>query len=202
MQQAAIIEVFTDVPDSRRKAGQRHSVSLCLALFTLAVAAGNRGFLAIGAWIEAYQSELIELLGVDNKRLPSYSTIRRVVLQLDYYKYAQCIAKFVGIRNLSEENIAGVMQTLKQYEQQHQENPNLASHPAILLLCDYLNDQGLIIDPQEIDTKPYGIKGLPEFIKNMALKGVVFAFDAIRPSTGIGHRHQETSCRSWERGKG
>lgn len=74
MQQAAILEAFTDVPDPRRKAGQRHSVSLCLALFTLAVAAGNRGFLAIGAWIEAYQSELIELLNVDTNRLPSYST--------------------------------------------------------------------------------------------------------------------------------
>jgi hypothetical protein len=47
MSQLAIVEAFADLPDARRTAGQRHAQALCLALFTLAVAAGNRGFLAI-----------------------------------------------------------------------------------------------------------------------------------------------------------
>jgi hypothetical protein len=38
--------------DKRRKQGTRHSLQLCLALFTLAVAAGNQGFLAIGDWLK------------------------------------------------------------------------------------------------------------------------------------------------------
>ncbi|NEQ87893.1 MAG: hypothetical protein F6K26_50345 [Moorea sp. SIO2I5] len=53
MSQPAIVAAFADLPDSRRTAGQRHSQALCLALFTLAVAAGNRGFLAIGDWLKA-----------------------------------------------------------------------------------------------------------------------------------------------------
>jgi hypothetical protein len=48
MPQLAIVEAFIDLPDRRRSAGQRHNQALCLALFTLAVSAGNRGFLAIG----------------------------------------------------------------------------------------------------------------------------------------------------------
>ena len=48
MPQLAIVEAFADLPDTRRTAGQRHQQALCLALFTLAVVAGNRGFLAIG----------------------------------------------------------------------------------------------------------------------------------------------------------
>jgi hypothetical protein len=47
MSQPAIIEAFAEVEDRRRKAGQRHTLPLCLALFTLAIAAGNKGFLAI-----------------------------------------------------------------------------------------------------------------------------------------------------------
>jgi hypothetical protein len=43
-----ILEVFAGLPDRRRKKGKRHQWKLCLALFTLAVVAGNRGFLAIG----------------------------------------------------------------------------------------------------------------------------------------------------------
>ncbi|WP_293339629.1 MULTISPECIES: transposase family protein [unclassified Microcoleus] len=53
MSQIAIVEAFADLPDTRRRAGQRHHQALCLALFTLGVAAGNRGFLAIGDWLKA-----------------------------------------------------------------------------------------------------------------------------------------------------
>ena len=72
MSQLAILDAFSDLPDSRRNEGQRHSQALCLALFTLAVAAGNRGFLAIGDWIETYHDELLELFNPPKNRLPSY----------------------------------------------------------------------------------------------------------------------------------
>ncbi len=49
MPEIAILEVFADLSDRRRKQGKRHSIPLCLALFTLAVAAGNQGFLARSA---------------------------------------------------------------------------------------------------------------------------------------------------------
>lgn len=51
MTQAAIVEAFVELSDPRRRAGQRHTLPLCLALFTLAIAAGNKGFLAIGDWL-------------------------------------------------------------------------------------------------------------------------------------------------------
>ena len=47
MPELASIEAFEGLPDPRRGAGQRHAQALCLALFTLAVAVLNRGFLAI-----------------------------------------------------------------------------------------------------------------------------------------------------------
>jgi hypothetical protein len=78
----AILEAFSEMPDHRRKQGTRHSLKLCLALFTLAVTAGNQGFLAIGDWLKSYNQELKELFEV--KRIPSYSTIRRALLGLDY----------------------------------------------------------------------------------------------------------------------
>ena len=53
-----IVEAFAELSDTRRAAGKRHQVPLCLALFTLAVVAGNRGFLAIGDWLKSYHSEL------------------------------------------------------------------------------------------------------------------------------------------------
>ena len=77
MPEIALLAVFADLPDVRRKQGKRHSIPLCLALFTMAVAAGNQGFHGIGDWIESYQQALMELFNV--ARLPSYSTIRRTI---------------------------------------------------------------------------------------------------------------------------
>lgn len=79
-----ILEAFADIPDRRRTKGKRHQVPLCLALFTLAIVAGNRGFLAIGDWLESYRQELIALFKPPKNRLPSYSTIRRVLIPLNY----------------------------------------------------------------------------------------------------------------------
>jgi hypothetical protein len=82
MAEIALVGIFAGLPDRRRKQGIRHSLPLCLALFTLAVAAGNQGFLAIGDWLKSYQQPLKELFEVD--LLPSYSTVRRALLFLDY----------------------------------------------------------------------------------------------------------------------
>ena len=58
-------------------------------------------------------------------------------------------------------------------------NPNSEPHPAIMLVNAYIVERGLILDSYEVDLKKNEIKALPQFIKQMAQKGVVFAFDAI-----------------------
>lgn len=55
MSQLVIVEAFTAMPDTR------HAQALCLALFTLSVTAGNRGFLAIGDWLWTYHDELVAM---------------------------------------------------------------------------------------------------------------------------------------------
>lgn len=183
MSQLAIVEAFIDLPDPRRSEGQRHDQTLCLALFTLAVTAGNHGFLAIGDWIKAYDDELLELFNPPKNRLPSYSTIRRVLLNLDYQRYAACLARFFGIRPLPGETIAADGKVLRGSYEAISDDPDVASHPAIMLVSAYIVERGLILEPYEVDSKTNEITALPAFIKQMALKGVVFAFDAISTQT-------------------
>lgn len=77
MTQLAIVEAFSDLIDTRCGTGKRHQQALCLAMFTVAVAAGNKGFLAIGDWLKAHKAELVKLFQPPKGRIPSYSTIRR-----------------------------------------------------------------------------------------------------------------------------
>ena len=179
MSELAIVEIFADLPDKRRKAGKRHNQVLCLALFTLAVAAGNRGFLAIGDWLKAYHDELVALFKPPKGRLPSYSTIRRTLLSLDYQAYGVRLSRFFGITPVPRETIAVDGKVLRGSYEAISDDPTIDSHPAIMLVSAYLVERGLILEPYEVDSKTNEIKALPAFIEQMALKGVVFAFDAI-----------------------
>jgi DDE_Tnp_1-associated len=179
MSQLAIVEAFANLPDTRRTAGQRHTQALCLALFTLAVAAGNRGFLAIGDWLNAYHDELVNLFQPAKGRLPSYSTIRRTLLRIEYQTYSACLSRFFSIQPLPGETIATDGKVLRGSYEALSDDPSVDSHPAIMLVSAYIVERGLILEPYEVSSKTNEITALPVFIQQMALQGVVFAFDAI-----------------------
>jgi len=189
MTEIAIVEAFKELPDARQAEGKRHEQALCLALFTLAVAAGNRGFLAMGDWLKSYRSELIEIFAPPKLRIPSYSTIRRVLLNVDYQAYSSCLAKFFEIQPKEGEMIAVDGKLLRGSYQFEDDNPNSDSHATIQLVSVYLVERGLILEPYEVDRKSNEIKTLPVVIKQLALKGVVFAFDAINTQKKLRINH-------------
>lgn len=165
------------MPDHRRKQGTRHSLELCLALFTLAITAGNQGFLAIGDWLKSYSEELKELFEV--KRIPSYSTIRRALLGLDYEDYSARLAIFFEIKPFAGETLAVDGKVLRGSYLLSEDNPCGESHQAITLVSAYIVERGLILQPEEVDSKSNEIKAVPKLIETLALEGVVFAFDAM-----------------------
>jgi DDE_Tnp_1-associated len=175
----AIVEAFLHLPDARRGEGKRHNQALCLALFTLAISAGCRGFLSINDWLLSYRSELIELFNPAKSRLPSYSTIRRVLLKLDYQAYSNCLAQFFQIEPVRGETIAMDGKVLRGSYNRETCASRAESHPAIQLVTVYVIERGLILPIQPVDCKTNEIKALPPVIAALAQRGVVFAFDAL-----------------------
>ena len=159
MSQLAIVEAFADVPDTRRTAGQRHNQALCLALFTLAVAAGNRGFLAIGDWLKAYHNELVALFQPAKGRLPSYSTIRRRLVRVEDQIYSACLSRFFGIQPMPGETIATDGKVLRGSYEAISDDPAVDSHPAIMLITAYIVERGLILEPYEVESKTNRLVG-------------------------------------------
>lgn len=179
MSEIEIVKAFAGLKDPRRRAGQRHNLPLCLALFTLAIAAGNKGFLAIGDWISSYSEQLIDLFKPTKNRLPSYSTVRRALLHIDCEQYSVCLANFFDLKPASGETVGMDGKVLKGSYQIENDNPCSDSHPAIMLVSAYLVERGLILEACEVDAKTNEIKALPELIQKLALKGVVLAIEAI-----------------------
>ena len=138
MSTLAIVEAFRELPDRRRGAGRRYDQALCLSLFTLAVSAGCRGFLSISDWLGSYRAELLELFAPPRNRLPSYSTIRRVLLNLDYAAYSLSLAKFFKIEPLAGETIALDGKVLRGSYSLDTPASTTESHRAIQLVTVYV----------------------------------------------------------------
>lgn len=179
MSKLAIVEAFGELPDFRRGAGRRHDQSLCLALFTLAISAGCRGFLAISDWLDSYRAELLSLFEPPKNRLPSYSTIRRVLLNLNYEAYSLCLAQFFEIEPLPGETVALDGKVLRGSYTLDTPASTTDSHRAIQLVTVYVVERGLILPVQPVDKKSNEITALPPVLKALAQRGVVFAFDAL-----------------------
>jgi hypothetical protein len=180
-----IVETFNGLPDRRRGAGRRHDQRLCLALFTLAIAAGCRGFLSIQDWLKSYHDELLDLFSPEKSRLPSYSTIRRVLLNLDYQAYSQCLAQFFQVDPQKGETIAMDGKVLRGSYNVDTPASTTESHPAIQLVTVYVVERGLILPIQPVECKSNEIKAFPPVIKALAQRGVVFAFDALNTQKNL-----------------
>ena len=179
MSTLAIVEAFQALPDGRRDAGRRHNQALCIALFTLAVSAGCGGFIAISDWLNSYRVELLSLFEPPKNRLPSYSTIRRVLLALDYEAYSACLAKFFEIDPMPGETVALDGKVLRGAYSLETPASTTEPHRAIQLVTVYVVERGLILPIQPVDKKSNEITALPPVLKALAQRGVVFAFDAL-----------------------
>ncbi len=128
-------------------------------------------FLAIGDWLSAYHDELVELFAPAKGRLPSYSTIRRVLLQLDYEQYSVCLTKFFAIKPCVGEMLAVDGKRLRGSYQLASEPAMTEPHPAIQLVSVYLLERGLVLEPYQVERKSNEIKVLPQLVKQFATIG-------------------------------
>ena len=79
-----LIEKLKKVKDERKKRGQRHELWVILVVILLGIMHGNQGYRAIGDFDRCNQAKLTKLLKIENKQLPSYSTIRRIMMTLEW----------------------------------------------------------------------------------------------------------------------
>jgi hypothetical protein len=122
---------------------------------------------------------LLALFCPAKNRLPSYSTIRRVLLRLDYKAYSLCLSKFFEIEPLPGETIALDGKLLRGSYTVDTAASTTESHPAIQLVTVYVVERGLILPIQPVDNKSNEITALPPVLRELAHQGVVFAFDAL-----------------------
>ena len=90
--ESTLLGYLNQVPDYRRRRGQRFAWSYLLALVAAAVAAGQTSMVAMAAWANAHAAELLSSLQPACPRIPSVATWRRLVAHIDLVALEQQVA--------------------------------------------------------------------------------------------------------------
>lgn len=80
----SILEALSDLPDVRRAQGCRHQISHVIVCLLLSTLSGGRSWRAHADFAQRHRALLLARLRPTKDRLPSYSTLRRVALALDF----------------------------------------------------------------------------------------------------------------------
>ncbi len=91
---SSLMDAVVDIPDPRKARGKRHPWPLILTLISAALLGGQRTGRAIGQWVDEHTVELLTMLPIPQKPLPSPSTLRRALRAIDVTALEARLAQF------------------------------------------------------------------------------------------------------------
>ena len=92
----SLVELLQTVPEFRHLRGKRHQLWLILLLMIVGAMCGYWGYRPLAEFSQLYGSQVCQHLNYPlPRRLPSHSTFRRVILELDFQAFAQVFNQWV-----------------------------------------------------------------------------------------------------------
>jgi hypothetical protein len=174
----SIVDYLEALPDTRRKAGQRHDQAFILLLLLMSTMSGYHGYRAIGDFITRNAKDLLAHFKPNKNRLPSFYTVRRVVQDLDFKSLSESFYQWaIQYTDLSENewiHIDGkaMKGTMSDYSIEKQRFVNLVSL--------YNGRIGQVIAQGLVDnSKESEIPVVQQLITRLGLQGGIFTLDAL-----------------------
>jgi hypothetical protein len=171
-------EAFAQVPDSRGSRGKRYPLATFLVLILLATMSGYRGYRGLERFMDRHQQVLSQRLGLVRHALPDYSTIRRLMQQIDFHQVAAVLTAWMHqVQWLQPGDDCaidgkGLANTLVHHKDAEQNFVNVVSL--------FQLRQGLVVGQQVFENgKASEIGVVQSLIEQLQVSGIVFSLDAL-----------------------
>lgn len=169
-----LYEELSKLSDIRRNEGKRHKIELVVLLVILAIISGYQGYRATGDFIKRNKKELISYFKPEKGRLPSFSTIRRVMNNINFNELCVIFEKwsknYIEIKEKEWISLDGkeIRGTIPEEEYKF---VNLVSLFAI--------EKKLVYSMGKVYEKSNEIPKVQELIENFPVHKVIFRMDAL-----------------------
>jgi predicted transposase YbfD/YdcC len=178
----SLIEQFKLVKDFRKNCGKRHQLWVVLTIIILAMLAGNVTYKAIDEFKKNEAYRLIKVLKITPEKLPSYSTIRRVMLGVNLLDIQSIFQSMIEKYYPQKEELdwiaidgKGLKNTLRNYENEHQ---------SMLMMVSWFSQKTkLVIKAESFESKKESENvQVRSMIEKCGLINKVFTLDALHCS--------------------
>jgi hypothetical protein len=173
-----LITLLMKVKDKRRAAGKRHQIIHILLIIILGTMSGYEGYRGLESFIERFEEDLIVLLKIKRREVPSMSTIRRVMMSIDFNQLSGAFYQWsksrvsIGKKEWMTCDGKGIRGSVSNTFNKQQNFVNLVSM--------YCSRMGVALFSVAMNNKDQSeIIGLRELIDALDLQGVIISADAI-----------------------
>jgi hypothetical protein len=181
MQIQSLYDVYQTLPDSRAATGKRFNQAGVLALITLALIAQQNSLRQITVWVATCDPALGARLGFRFGRMPSYGTIRRVLLDLDLAALQAALAQWVHAlsRTLPVTDAPPApLAPLAVDGKTLCGSADQPTTPAVRLLSAFMHDLGVTLAQVPIPPTTTEAKTLAELLADLVVEGTIITGDA------------------------
>ena len=183
---AGLLAALQQIPDPRRRQGQRYSLAHLLLFSVLAVLTGATSYRRIRLFIEVHRARLNATFGAHFRRAPAVNTLRTLVHALDpadleaaFRRHAEHLGD--AATPPGQRVIALDGKTLRG------SFDHLDDQAAAQVLSAFASDAALILAHQEI-TDSDEIAAAQALIEQLGLSGILFTADALHCQKNLRHR--------------
>lgn len=173
-----LIEALQQIPDHRRGAGQRYPLWIFLLLVILGTMSGYRGYRGLARFMRRHQGHLAEQLGLSRAQLPSYSTIRRLLMEIDFNAVAAVFnqwAQTAGLVQVGHHCAVDGKSLKNTLSDAHSDQQNFVNVVSVFQL-----EQGLVVGQAAFENQHQSeIAVVYELLKHLQLSGVTVSLDAL-----------------------
>ena len=179
-----LYEQLRQVPDPRSARGKQYSWDFLLMGVSAALAAGKRKLSEISDWVKGHHAEIQQAWERSIERMPSYATVRRVVLCVDILKleaaiaaYSQSLSDSTGTVQPPAEELPLVGQAIdgKTLRGTVQYKPEDRT-PLVSLVR---HEDAVVLAQQRVENKTNEIRAVPELLRGRDLQNTVTTMEAL-----------------------
>lgn len=165
---------LSQLADIRRGQGKRHPVELVIIIVILGIMNGYDGYRAIEDFVVRNREELIFIFKPKKDRLPSFSTIRRVMGKIDFDELC-CIFQEWADHNIVIQEREWISLDGKSISGTFPEE----THQFVNLVSLFCVDKKQVFSVGKVDEKSNEIPKVQELIEKFPVKNVIFRMDAL-----------------------
>lgn len=173
-----LVEELKKIKDFRIDEGKRHPLWLVLLIVIMGTMSGYLGYRALGDFVTRHKAALIKTLKVPKDRVPSYSTIRRVMMGIDFEEFI-CIFNNWAIANSPPEERRWYAVDGKTLKGSHKDVEEAYKY-FIQIVSVYNTTVGLVVGMAEwLREESSELVVVQNLIKTLGLEDAVFTLDAL-----------------------